>query len=94
MKNSISLSAINKTLSRFLHRYHVVIFVLFALGGLAVITLLLNNIITRASTITETPQVTGFDQTTVEKIEQLKTASESDQSAAQLSISQRNPFTE
>lgn len=96
MNNDISLSftAIGQAISHFFRRYHVVLFVLFALGGLAVITFLLNNIIMTSTKITETPRVSGFDQSTINKIQQLKTSDESDKSATSLQMSRRNPFVE
>ncbi len=94
MNNDISFTTIGRSISHFLRRYHVVLFVLFALGGLAIITFLLNNVITTSTRVTEAPRLTGFDQSTIDKIQQLKTSDESDKSAASLQMSQRNPFVE
>lgn len=91
----ISTASIKKTASRILHRYHVVIFVVVVLGGLAVIVLLLNDIITQSGStgVPANNQSSTFDQATIDRIEDLKTR---DEPAAQpnLSNGRSNPFVE
>ena len=75
MKSSISLSALARSIPHFLHRFHVMIFVLFVVGGLSVVTLLLNFVVTNrtASTGTDSSQ-SNFDTTTIEKVRSLQDA--------------------
>jgi len=94
MNSDLSLAALGRASSKFLHRYHIILFVIIAFGGLAVTTFLLNTTISKASEAAPPQPTNGIDQATIKKIEQLKTASESDQSASQLPISSRNPFIE
>jgi hypothetical protein len=94
MNSDLSLAALGRASSKFLHRYHIILFVVIAFGGLAVITFLLNATISKASEAAPPQPTNDIDQATIKKIEQLKTASESDQSASQLPISSRNPFVE
>ena len=78
-----------------LHRYHVMIFVIFVLGGLVVMVFLLNGIIVQSSNsgdyVPETTQ--NFDQKTMDRIKELKTR---DDPASQLDLSRgrSNPFVE
>lgn len=91
----ISTTSIKKKIVGILHRYHVMIFVVFVLGGLVVIVLMLNNIITKSGDSTGyTPEtMQKFDQKTMDRIEQLKTR---DDPPAQLDLSRgrTNPFVE
>jgi hypothetical protein len=92
----ISLTNIKKGLSRFIARFHIVLFTVTILGGLAVIILLLYNVIlTSVDSNGYTPESKSadFDQATIKRIEQLRTSNESD---GQLDLSQgrTNPFVE
>jgi len=71
----ISLSAIAKNITSLLHRYHIILFVIFALGGLAFVIFLLNGILVRASDSTNytSASTTTFDEATIKRIEELKT---------------------
>lgn len=97
MKQSITISpkAIKKALYAFLHRFHVVLFVFFVMGGLAVVVLMLNNTIVASGNpgdYTPATNSTSFDQTTIDRIEDLKTK---DESSTNLDLSGRtNPFVE
>ena len=91
MNSDLSLAALGRASSKFLHRYHIILFVVIVF---AVITFLLNATISKASEAAPPQPTNGIDQATIKKIAQLKTASESDQSASQLPISSRNPFVE
>mgnify|MGYP001075112323 CR=1 FL=1 len=73
---SLSLPAIKKSFFAFLHRYHVVLFVVIVLGSLGAVILLLNNsIIASTESNDYTPQTTSttFDEATMKRIEELKT---------------------
>ncbi len=92
----ISLTAIKKGLARFIERFHVIIFVITVLGGLVVVILLLNNVIlTSSDSAGYTPSGVSaeFDQSTINRIEQLKSRTET---GSQLDLSQgrTNPFVE
>lgn len=92
----ISLASIKKGFTHFIGRFHVVIFVIVVLGGLTVIIFLLNNVILTSSDstgYTPTGVSADFDQTTIDRIEQLKTRTET---SGQLDLSKgrTNPFVE
>ena len=75
MKADLSLSQLTAALSRFLHRYHVILFVLTAVGGLALANFMLNQAINEKPI--EPPQAvsSSFDQETMDKIDQLNESS-------------------
>lgn len=92
----ISFDSIKKSLGHFVGRFHVIIFVITVLGGLVVTILLLNNVIlTSSDSAGYTPNGVSadFNQTTINRIEQLKSRTEAD---GQLDLSQgrTNPFVE
>ncbi|HET6746871.1 MAG TPA: hypothetical protein VFH06_02065 [Candidatus Saccharimonadales bacterium] len=99
MKNidlSISPEAIKKSFFVFMHRYHVILFVVVVLGGLAVSVFVLNTIVIRSSDTSDSTsgQTSGeFDQATIKRIEELKTR---DQAGGGLDLSKgrTNPFVE
>lgn len=99
MKNvnlSISIPAIKKAISSFLHRFHVTTFVIIVLGGLVVVVLLLNDtIITSGEPNDYTPRTTTttFDQATMKRIEELKTRDQSTDITTQPGA-RINPFVE
>lgn len=81
MKNNINLRlssvAIKQWFVNFLHRFHVMLFVVIVLGGLIAVTLMLNNIIVRSadtSTQTNGSGAASFDDATIKRIENLKTS--------------------
>lgn len=83
-------------INAFLHRFHVMIFVIIVLGGVIIVILLLNGIIQRSGESGDyTPRTNSadFDQATIKKIDDLKTR---DQNSGQLDLSQgrTNPFVE
>lgn len=62
-----------------LHRFHMVIFIVTVVAGLAAAILLLNEIVLKASSsanITQTSPKSSFDQATIDRIKQLKTSNE------------------
>lgn len=93
----ISLNLIKKTFGNFVHRFHVIIFVTIVLGGLAVVVLLLNSIIIRSSEpgdyVPSTGAPSSFDQTTIDRIEQLKSRTDVG-TPLDLSKGRVNPFVE
>ena len=99
MKNvniSISLPAIKKALSSFLHRFHVVTFVITVLGGLVVVVLLLNDAIITSGEpngYTSGATVTTFDQATMKRVEELKTRDQTSDISAPPGM-RINPFVE
>ena len=74
MKSDISIQQITRGISHFLHRYHVLIFTIFVLGGLSVATFLLYQVTTSAQSTTSTNPA-GFDQKTIDRIGKLRSAS-------------------
>jgi hypothetical protein len=93
---NISLSSIKRNLAQFIGRFHVVMFVVVVLGGLAIVVLLLNNIIltsNESNGYTSDVNSANFDQTTIDRIDQLKTR---DEAGDQLDLSdgRTNPFVE
>ena len=93
----ISLSSIKKLILAFLHRFHVIIFVVIVLGGLASVVLLLNSIIVSSSNpgdyIPPGSNPSSFDQPTIDRIEQLKSRTDSS-APLDLSKGRTNPFVE
>lgn len=94
----ISLIAVKKSFLGFIQRYHMVLFAVTVLGGLAVVVLILNNIVVSSSTSTDyTPAGTTFSfdeqKSTIDRVNSLKSR---DETAEQLDLSQgrTNPFVE
>jgi hypothetical protein len=92
----ISLVAIKKAFLGFISRYHMVLFAVIVIGGLALVVFMLNNIIISSSTSTDyTPAGTSFsfDQETIDRVNSLKSR---DEAAEELDLSQgrTNPFIE
>ena len=75
MKTDLSLQQFVQAFSRFTHRYHVVIFTIFVLGGLSVATYMLYNATTTTSSSTGNATM-NFDQDTIDRIKQLRSAEE------------------
>lgn len=96
MNVSTAFAAIAQAFVRFLHRFHITIFVLIVFGGLAIIVLMLNGIIIRSSDsgdyTPETPSA-SFDQATIDRIEELKTRNQADQPFT-IPPGRSNPFAE
>jgi hypothetical protein len=93
---NLSLGSVKKIVTTFLHRFHVVIFVIVVLGTLAIVILLLNNTIImsgQSNGYTPTTNDATFDQATIKKIQDLKTAGQSS-SPIDLSGGRTNPFVE
>lgn len=92
MELNLSTQAIKKAIVAFLHRFHIIIFVVLILGGLAVVVLLLNNIVALSGQkngyAPDTNNAT-FDQTTIQKIENLQNRSQTPPTSGRT-----NPFVE
>lgn len=93
MNQSISFNGLGKGVSNFFHRYHVVIFIVLALGGLIVATLMLNATVGRSVAQPVTATGITFDKTTINKLDKLKTADEQTSGGA-APLGRRNPFVE
>lgn len=79
---------------KLLHRFHGIVFVIFVLGGLIVMILALNAIITSSSpdAAVTPPALSGFDKDTIEKLSTLRSSGEQ---TPPLDFSGRsNPFAE
>lgn len=77
MKADLSISQFTKSISRALHRYHVVIFALVVMGSLSFATYKLYQ--ATASTPAASEQKTepvGFDKQTIEKVNKLRASGE------------------
>lgn len=92
----ISLQSIKAPVVAFLHRFHVVLFVVVTIGGLAVAILLLNTIIASSSEsngYTSTSNNASFDQQTIDQINKLKAINDgTSQTLPQ--TGRTNPFVE
>lgn len=92
----ISLTSIKKMVIDILHRYHFILFIITIAGSLVIVIFLLNNIIVTSSSsngYTSPSDSASFDQSTIDRIKQLKTSAEND---GQLAPTQgrTNPFVE
>jgi len=92
MKNEIDIGQLLKGFPQFLHRYHVLLFTFFVLGGLAAATFLLYATMIDAQTASQVSSGTSFDKATIEKINQLKTTD--DGATLTLPPGRTNPFSE
>jgi hypothetical protein len=92
MDINLSIQSVKKIVVAFLHRFHVVLFVIVVLGGLAVVILLLNNIVVlsgQSNGYTANTNNASFDQATIKKIQDLQNR---DQTAP--TSGRTNPFVE
>ncbi len=73
MKQNLSLGQIQTSINQFLHRYHVLIFVLTVIGGLSLATFMLNQAVNTPQTNAPTSESAGgFDTETMNKIKSLR----------------------
>ena len=72
MKSDLNLHAIGPAVSHFFHRYHIILFVIFVVGGLATATFFLSQALTSATTETTTTAQSGFDTKTIDNIKALR----------------------
>lgn len=88
---SLNMSQLARAITTFLHRFHVTLFVVFVIGGLSLVTLFLNQAITKqADDISTSTQEPPFDQSTMDKISNLHTTS--DRSELQFPSGRVDPF--
>ena len=92
MKSDLSLQQIIRGITHFLHRYHVLIFTIFVLGGLSVATFLLYKVTTSAQSTTSTKPA-GFAQQTINRIGKLRSATDTP-TPIDLPAGRTNPFQE
>jgi len=92
MKSDLSLQQITRNAAHFLHRYHVLIFTFFVLGGLSAATFMLYRAATEAQSTNSTPP-SSFDQKTIDRISTLRSASDTPASI-NLPAGRTNPFQE
>ena len=76
MKSSLSITQLKEFISRFLHRFHVILFVVLVVGGLSLVTAFLNQAITKPSSDVTDSTEQPFDKETMEKINNLHTTNE------------------
>ena len=96
MKSTLTISAIGTGITRKLMRFHVILFTLIVVGGLAAVVYLLYGIVISAIDVSgeTTPTSTRFDQQTIDRLEEIDEASRSG-SKLQIPQNQRiNPFIE
>lgn len=93
MKQDLSLTALTHGLSRLLHRYHIIIFTLVVVGGLAAATFALYEELNAPADQTSTPTATKFDTATMKKIESLRGPNDP-ASPLILPAGRTNPFQE
>ncbi len=76
MKTDLNLQQFGPTISHFLHRYHVIMFTLLAIGGLAFATLKINQAVsTPQAAPQQAPLSSTFDAATMKKINSLNQTS-------------------
>jgi hypothetical protein len=91
MKTSINFRQISTQLSHLLHRFHVVLFALIAVGGLSAATFLLNQTLSSSSVTNNTKTSPAFDTATMERVKKLnKTTNET--KPLELPAGRINPF--
>ena len=93
MNANLDINNLGSSLGKFLHRFHVVIFVLVVIGGLSVATLLLSNAMNSSSTATpESPtsptSTATLDTEIIKKVKALRT----DSAPLVLPTGRTNPF--
>ena len=93
MKTDLNIKEIVAALSRFLHRYHVLIFALFVLGGLSGATFMLYQTATSAQTAETSIPASTFDKATIEKINNLSNATSTNPEPVR-PAGRTNPFKE
>lgn len=89
--SSLSLPQIIHSFSHFMHRYHVIIFAVFVVGGLSVATFLLYQVITSTSTPTTSTSTSSFDKATIDRINKLRGANDTPE-PLNLPSGRTNPF--
>ena len=91
MKTDISTQQLGKALSHFLHRYHVILFVLSVIGGLALATFMINQSINERAAEQPPAGIDKFDTATIDKINKLNRSS-TEATPFVLPAGRTNPF--
>lgn len=93
----ITTANIKQSIVHVLHRFHVMVFVVVVLGGMIAATLVLNSIVSKTTQPEDyLPSGTNanFDQTTIDRVKELKTRNESTGNGLNLPKGRTNPFVE
>lgn len=95
MKGDISINPkkLVASFSAFMHRYHVVVFAVIILGGLAAATFALYQTTLLAQTVNPGTTGTTFDNGTIDKIKNLRSSSDAS-APLELPSGRTNPFQE
>ncbi len=97
MKKSTNTSTLLKPIGRFFQRFHLTVFIVIIVGGLAYAVLSLYDVLAAASTLpvsaTTAPSSTSFDQSTINRLNQLY-SSDKAPSSVTLPSGRINPFGE
>ncbi len=95
MKTDITFNPqkIGYVLSQFIHRYHVIVFVLIVIGGLSAATFTLYQTVVDSQSAGTPASGTAFDKKTIEKIKGLRGASDAS-TPLTLPSGRTNPFEE
>jgi hypothetical protein len=96
MKNNVSMKSIFKPIAEVFRRYHVTIFIVVIVSGLATSVMLLNNILQSSTNISGYSQngtSTSFDQATIDQLDQLHTSADNTQTI-DTSKGRISPFSE
>ncbi len=75
MNSKLSSTSIVLSLSRFFHRYHIIIFVILVLGSLSAAVLMLNDVVAlsdKRDGYTSTVKNSSFDTETMDRLKSLK----------------------
>ena len=93
MKTDLSFNPqqVSRSLSHFMHRYHVIIFVLVVVGGLSAATFTLYQTVISSKSADTTTQNRNFDNETIEKIRGLRSADDASTPLV-LPSGRTNPF--
>jgi hypothetical protein len=80
MKKDISLNKFGSAVANVFRRYHLTIFIVILVSGLATAVILLNNILQQSSDTTglsaDATNGITFDQATIKRLNELKTSSD------------------
>jgi hypothetical protein len=95
---NISFADIGKTISNFLFRYHIILFSVIVLGGLAAAVFILNSVLEKsdkaADGYTATSNNTTFDTATVDRLDKLHASGDGSTPTINTGSGRQNPFVE
>lgn len=92
--NSLDIHDISRAITRRLYRFHVVIFVVVVVGGMAVTMFMLTQTISRATDTSHTAATApkGFDEDTIKRLNELDPSGS--RKEVKLPSGRINPFSE